>query len=359
MEQEPERTDEVMLSIADIRRAASEGAISEADAGRLIGWACSKPLDQARKAVATEQSQGFNVITIAYYFGAILMILAAAWFLTNTWETLGTAGVLVTTLIYFTIAAGVGWWIRSRGFFIGGGLLITVAVTLVPLMVLLIEDLSGLWLPLDPAAYDNLSPVTHSQWMIVEISAMVAAVAALLFSRFGFLMAPLVISFLLFAFDFVPLILGRDSLDSNTNAWISVGVGFITILIGFGLDKVANTGDKPRSQDFAFWCYLFGLMSFWGGFTSMQSDSEIKQALYLLLNLCLIAVALLLRRTVFLVFGAVGVHIYLGHLAYVVFRDSVLFPFALALIGLSLIMVTVLAQWYLRRMSKAAQAAKS
>ena len=35
---------------------------------------------------------------------------------------------------------------------------------------------------------------------------------------------------------------------------------------------------------------------------------------------------------------------YLGHLAYKVFRDSFLFPFALALLGLSLILVTVWVQ---------------
>ena len=43
----------------------------------------------------------------------------------------------------------------------------------------------------------------------------------------------------------------------------------------------------------------------------------------------------------FLVFGALGVHLYLGHLAYEVFKNSFFFPFALALLGLSLILFTV------------------
>ena len=84
----------------------------------------------------------------------------------------------------------------------------------------------------------------------------------------------------------------------------------------------------------------------------MDSDSEFNKAVYLVINIGLVAIALYLNRTVFLVFGAIGIHAYLGHLAYRVFADSFLFPFALAFLGLSLILVTVLAQSYLRRRSK-------
>jgi hypothetical protein len=88
------------------------------------------------------------------------------------------------------------------------------------------------------------------------------------------------------------------------------------------------------------------MFAFWGGLTSMNSDSELRRALYALLNVGLIGLAVWLQRTTFLVFGALGVHLYLGHLAYQVFKDSFFFPFALALLGLSLILVTV---WMQRR----------
>ena len=39
--------------------------------------------------------------------------------------------------------------------------------------------------------------------------------------------------------------------------------------------------------------------------------------------------------------STLGVHVYLGHLAYEVSKDSFFFPFALALLGLSLILLTV------------------
>ena len=93
-------------------------------------------------------------------------------------------------------------------------------------------------------------------------------------------------------------------------------------------------------------------LAFWGGLTMMDNDSEFWRAVYALINVGLIALAVKTRRAVFLVFGVLGVHVYLGHLAYEVFKDSFLFPFALALLGLSLILVTVLAQ---RKMGQLAQ----
>ena len=84
----------------------------------------------------------------------------------------------------------------------------------------------------------------------------------------------------------------------------------------------------------------------------MEGGSEFNKAVYALINIGLIGIALKLKRTVFLVFGVLGVHVYLGHLAYRVFQDSFFFPFVIALLGLSLILVTVLAQRFLNRLSK-------
>ncbi|NIS64150.1 MAG: DUF2157 domain-containing protein, partial [Gemmatimonadales bacterium] len=66
---------------------------------------------------------------------------------------------------------------------------------------------------------------------------------------------------------------------------------------------------------------------FWGGLSSMESDSELSKFLYLCINLVMIAVGATLSRRVFAVFGGLGVAGYLGHLAYNVFKDSLMFPF--------------------------------
>jgi CHASE2 domain-containing sensor protein len=52
----------------------------------------------------------------------------------------------------------------------------------------------------------------------------------------------------------------------------------------------------------------------------------------------------LLRRPVFMVFGAMGVAAYLGYLSYEVFADSLLFPLVVTLIGLGVIGLGLLYQ---------------
>lgn len=341
--------DSLNLSATDLRRAAADGVISESDAEKLIRWAAER---QNSPPALIEEVKGFNLVTVAYYFGAMIMISACGWFLGSKWDSLGSVGVLITAVIYLAISAATGLWIRSKGFVVGGGLLVTVAVCLVPLITYSIESIAGMWPAENPGEYKDFYPIIHGSWIMMELATIAAAAIALRFVRFGFLTAPLAFSLWFFSMDVAALILRTDTLEWNSRAWISVGVGLGTMLIGFGLDKTFRKPGEPRSQDFAFWCYLFGLMAFWGGLTSMDSDSEINRLLYLLLNVGLVAISLYLNRTVFLVFGAIGIHAYLGHLAYVVFKDSFLFPFALALLGLSLILVTVGAQSYLRRKSK-------
>ncbi len=353
MPKTPAPSEEIRLSIADINRAVDEGVLSRSDSQRLIQWACAQPVETVGVVLPTvETEKGFNLVTIAYYFGAMLMISACAWFLGDKWEVLGSQGVLTTSLIYLAIAASVSWWLRGKGFVVGGGLLITVAVCMVPLITYCIQDLLGLWPTEHPGQYQEYYPVIHGSWIVMELATIAAASFALYFVRFGFLTAPLAFSFWFFSMDVAALILGRELGPGNDRQWISVGVGAGTILIGYGLERALKTSDRSKTQDYAFWCYLFGLMAFWGGLTSMDGGSELNRFMYLLVNLGLVGIALYLRRTVFLVFGALGVHAYLGHLAYRVFADSFLFPFVLALLGLSLILVTVGAQWYLRRIGK-------
>jgi hypothetical protein len=66
--------------------------------------------------------------------------------------------------------------------------------------------------------------------------------------------------------------------------------------------------------------------------------------LYCLINLGLLGAGVLLRRRTFAVFGGMGVFGYLGYLSDRVFRDSMLFPFALTGLGLAIIAAAVLYQ---------------
>ena len=55
----------------------------------------------------------------------------------------------------------------------------------------------------------------------------------------------------------------------------------------------------------------------------------------------------------FIVFGALGVFGYWGHLAYTVFKDSLLFPFALSALGLAIIWLGIYYQRHRTRIEGA------
>jgi hypothetical protein len=114
---------------------------------------------------------------------------------------------------------------------------------------------------------------------------------------------------------------------------VSVWFGLAILAVAWGVDY------RSRSGDFAFWLHLFGLMAFWGGITAAGGATEIGRAVYCLFNVGLLLVAVILMRRAYAVFGAFGITLYLGHLADVVFNNSLLFPFALSMIGIAVVAV--------------------
>jgi len=73
----------------------------------------------------------------------------------------------------------------------------------------------------------------------------------------------------------------------------------------------------------------------------MESGDEFGRLVYGLVNVALIALSAVLDRRAFAVFGGLGLFGYLAHLASIIFRDSLVFPFALAAIGLAIMDLTL------------------
>lgn len=98
-----------------------------------------------------------------------------------------------------------------------------------------------------------------------------------------------------------------------------------------------------RRPDYAFWLYLFGTIAFWGALSMSDSGGQLGKFLYAVLNIGLIFLGALLSRRIFTVCGGIGVFGYLGYLSYTVFKDSLMFPFALTALGL---LIVVFGIWW-------------
>ena len=121
--------------------------------------------------------------------------------------------------------------------------------------------------------------------------------------------------------------------------FVSLWFGLAMVLLAFWVDVRSR-----RSRDYAFWLYLFGVITFWGGLSSMDSSSELGKLAYCGINLAMILIGAILGRRVFAVFGGLGIAGYLGDISYRLFKDSLVFPFALSLIGLGIIWLGVIWQ---------------
>ncbi|WP_419785810.1 DUF2157 domain-containing protein [Pseudodesulfovibrio sp.] len=304
-----------------------------------LGWAVGKGLisEEQRTALTAAFREragtraGLNFTNLLYYLGGLIIITSLTVYVGMNWQSLGGVGHLAVALVYGLsfLAAGHFFWHRTK-WKIPGGMFITIAVCMIPLLIYSIQELSHWGGAPSPGTYRNFYTWIRAGWGLMEVGTIAGSLLALRFYRFPFLTMPLAFTLWYFSMDVTPVIFGM-SYSSSQLSYASMIVGAI-ILFG------AYAVDRRTRDDFAFWLYLFGLMAFWGGLTYMDSGSELGRFLYAMINFGLMVLSILLRRKAFLVFGALGMAIYIGHLAMEVFKDSISFTFALSGIGLLIIL---------------------
>jgi hypothetical protein len=304
---------------ADLERAVAAGVLAPAQADALWQMLGAGPERDVRPR--------FDLVHVLWYAGALI---AMGLFTTLAFAQLGGAVLALIAVAYALAFTAAGDRLWRRGLLIPGGLLITVAVSMAPLFTFGVQDALGWWTHAAPGHYRDFYDWIRASWLPMELATIAAALTALRFWRFPFLVAPLAFALWFMSMDLVPWVFGE-----GWDSWEQRKI--VSLWFGLGMLVVAWVVDVRARGDFAFWLHLFGLMAFWGGLTLLESDSELARAGYCLINLGLIGLALFLERRAYAVFGAVGVGNYLHHLAYRVFADSLLYPFALSLIGLLII----------------------
>jgi len=277
----------------------------------------------------------FDLYTVGCYFGALLVIGAMGWYMGKSWDSLSGGGLILISTAYAAafILAGRTLW-KDPATKIPGGLLITMAVCMTPLAVYDLEHITGLWPMNDPGSFGSFHPRVNGSWLVMEAATVLAGYIALRFFRFPFLVAPIAYALWFASMDLTPLLFGEEWVSWNQRQWISLWFGLAMLLVAFLVDR-------RTKGDYSFWLYLFGMVAFWGGLSSMNSGSEWGKATYCLINLALMALSVLLQRWIFIICGGLGVTFYIGHLAFSVFDNAVMFPFVLTLIGVAIMTASI------------------
>jgi hypothetical protein len=313
-------------SEGDLRSAESAGVISATDLQRLLAFLQSS-------APGTAPRAKFDAAHLLWYAGALIVIGAMGLFSTVAFAQMGGNALAACAVAYaaaFTFAGHHLWYRKNLP--VPGGLLIAVAVSMAPLAVYGIQEQLGWWGQFGkPGTVHDFHVWIKGSWIFMEISAVVAGTIALRFFRFPFIVAIIAFALWYMSMDLAPWIFNGGEPHFDTQRKVSIWVGLLILAIAWTTDY------RSRNRDFAFWLHLFGLMAFWGGISATEGATELGKALYCLFNVGLLGIAVILMRRAYAVFGTLGITFYLGHLADVVFKDSLLFPFALSVIGIAVI----------------------
>ena len=261
--------------------------------------------------------------------GGLVAIGAMTLFMNLGWENFGGWGIFFISLAYAGVGLKLTENFQQKGHAIPAGICATFVVALTPLAIYGIQQAMGWW-P-DDSTYRDYHRYIKWHWIYLELGTLaVGAIIAWMY-RYPFLQMPIAVTLWYMSMDIAAMLAGGRP-DFELRALVSMYFGLATSLLAFWVDIHSS-----KSGDYAFWLYLFGVMTFWGGMTSQHSDSEISKFIYCCINLALIGVGVIIVRRVFVIFGAIGCSFYLGHLANEVFKNSWLFPIALTAIGLGII----------------------
>lgn len=313
------------LKRSQLNEAAEDGLISPQQADKLWAFLSERGMD----------TPSFRFSHILYYAGGLTAIGAMSLFMTLGWERFGGWGLFFIALAY----AGAGLWLtefllnRSK-LPIPAGITASFVVVLTPLAVYGLQVALGWWE--EGHVYRELHRLIDGRWMFMELATLAVGALMLWRYRLPFLVMPVAVTLWYMSMDLTPFLFNNEDLTFELRKLVSLIFGLFMLVLAFWVDIQTR-----QQKDYAYWLYLFGVLAFWGGLSFMNSDSELSKFIYLCINLLMIVVGAILSRRVFTVFGGLGAAGYLGHLAYDVFKDSMLFPFVLTLMGLGVILLGI------------------
>jgi len=315
------------INKSKISEAIDAGIIDESQAHKL------------EELWSTELNPKFSFVNILYYFGGLVAIGAMTLFMNIAWDTFGGLGIFGISVLYAAVGLNVMKRLHDNSYLIPAGIMATFIVVLTPLAIYGLQNGFGLW-DESMGNYKDYHRYIKAQWLYMELGTL--AVAAIMFYkyRYPFILMPVAITLWYLSMDVVAMMSGETSYMFNYKLRLLVSLYFGLLTIGLAVWIDIRTKSKI---DYSFWLYLFGVIMFWAGMSFQHSDSQINKLIYCMINILMIFAGAMISRKVFVVFGALGIIGYLGMLSSTIFRDSIMFPISLTVIGFGIIYLGI--QW--------------
>jgi hypothetical protein len=314
------------LTKKNLENAVKENILSAEQSKKLFEFLKAQP----------QNGPSFDFTHILYYLGGMIAIGAMTLFMNLGWESFGGLGIVFISLLYAGIGLTLTNSFKAKGYDIPAGICGTFVIALTPLAVYGLQQALGLW-P-DESVYREYHRYIKWHWLYMELSTLAVGAIMAWKYKFPFLMMPIAVTLWYLSMDITAMLSGGDY-DWELRKLVSMYSGLLMIALAFWIDIRSR-----KKADYAFWIYLFGVITFWLGMSLQYSDSELSKFIYFSINLIMIFIGVMLVRRVFVVFGALGCSGYIGHLAFDIFKDSWLFPIVLTVLGLLVIYLGILWQ---------------
>ncbi len=319
----------------DIHEWQSLGFIDQAQVQAILNHLKTTPSPTGKEA-----RLGFNLISIAYYFGGFMILFAYTVFMGIAWDTLGEFGQIAISAVTLGLLGGIGALLKWRGYKHAGGILIFAAVGIVPLLVYSVQNAVGVNLPHE---YEGFYRIVSDSWVPMEVISIAVAIATILIVRYPLITLHIAFWLWFMSMDIVDFVTGGVWDNGYEVAQV------VSVLFGFAMLGLGVLLQKTLEKDYAFWFYLFGHICVLCPLSMLTIDSGgVLALIYLIVYIGFVLASILLQRKVFLVFGALGVYGYLCYLAFEVFDGGLGFVFGLATVGLIIVLSTVAFQRFLQ-----------
>ncbi len=290
-------------------------------------------------AWAREVPRGFNAITVAYTVGALAVVFALGWFLADRWVLLGPGGVLSASLLYMAVFGAAARVFTRERFPTAHGMAMILVVLTVPLVTWSLLRVIGIWSEASEVCSWSDRPFWDCRSRVVVLAAVtfVSVLVAMRRLRFGPMMIPGAVSLSVLVSQ-LALEVGRAPDGTQLVGWPLVFTSSILVGLAYEMDL------RRGREDYAGWLHIAAAVCAAIALVDLFNTETATRHLLLPTAIVAMAASLLLHRVVWLVLGLGSLFAYLTWLATSVFRQAVAFPVILAMVGITLMLLTVWVQ---------------
>lgn len=281
-----------------------------------------------------------DAAVVGYVLGAITVIAAMIWFLADRWEWLGAGGALAVSLLYGVILVGTSETLRREGFALASGLAMLLAVATVPPAMVALNALVGWFVEMPRGCFgpdfDYLA--CRGEELVIELVTVLAALVALQRTRFAMLVLP-VAAFGLRGVFHAAEAFGLHDAGEHTQGWLWALAASLLLAAAYRLER-----EQDEAVDLAFWVHAVAVLCAIPATIQLVGPGDVSRHLLPFGAFVAFAVALLMRRALWLLYGMGCFTGYVVWLAAEKFRDTPAFPIVLAALGIAVIIMTVWVQ---------------